>query len=205
MADHKEIMNELLDRFPGWMIWYGRTTGKWLAMSPQGLPITGLLQSETPEALEAQIIRIDPVQALIGLGQRSRAASPWTLSWRLDEEPRPVQTARRLLRDTLDAWQVSHWRDDATVVVSELTTNSAKHGAPPIALTLSLVRNEESGQPELVVGVTDASTTQPAHREPGDTGGFGMTVLNALATITVHVRPGGKTIQARLPKRVEQQ
>jgi hypothetical protein len=31
-----------------------------------------------------------------------------------------------------------------------------------------------------------------------------MTVLNALATITVHVRPGGKTIQARLPKPAEQ-
>src|SRR5437879_13230102 len=120
-------------------------------MSPQGLPITGLLQSQTPEDLEAQIIRVDPVQVLTGLGQRPQAAGPWTLAWRLDEDPRPVQTARRLLCGTLDAWGVSQWRDDATVVVSELTTNAAKHGAPPITLTLSLVRNEESGRPELVV------------------------------------------------------
>ena len=62
------------------------------------------------------------------------------------------------------------------LIVTELVTNSVKHGASRI--TVSLIREASEGY---VLTVTDDGTGLPADFDPASTPGFGMKVLFALA------------------------
>ena len=63
------------------------------------------------------------------------------------------------------------------MIVNELVTNSLKHGASRI--TVSLIREAPEGY---VLTVTDDGTGLPADFDPTSTPGFGMKVLSALAS-----------------------
>lgn len=194
MLDQHEAARELMDRFPGWKVWLGTQTRRWWAMAPNDLRLSRLLQSETLGGLAAQIVEhVEPTKAK-AKGQTERPQARFC--WRLDEGPQPVRLARRMVQEALAAWSALHWLEDARVVVSELVTNAGKHAAPPIVLTLSIESDQGTGRRVLVVAVTDGSRTLPAEREPGEDGGFGMTVLLGLATVTTHLHEGGKTVRA---------
>jgi hypothetical protein len=172
----------------------GKLNADW-ALAPTELRITQLLQSPTLGGLAVQIAQHQPSARPV---ETTSAGARFCR--RLDEDPHPVRLGRRMLDDALAAWNAEHWLDDARIVTSELVTNSGKHGAPPIFLALSIEPDPESARPALMITVTDASTDMPVEREPGDDGGFGMTVLGGLAKVTTHIHPGGKTIRAVIPK-----
>jgi two-component sensor histidine kinase len=75
------------------------------------------------------------------------------------------------------------------LIVNELVTNSVKHGASRI--TVSLIREATEGY---VLTVTDDGTGLPADFDPASTPGFGMKVLSALAgELGGELRFGGAT------------
>jgi anti-sigma regulatory factor (Ser/Thr protein kinase) len=56
--------------------------------------------------------------------------------WELPADPEFVGKTRHMLAELLCSWAMAELIDDVTVVVSELYTNSLRHAAPPIRLTL---------------------------------------------------------------------
>ncbi|MEU5884864.1 ATP-binding protein [Spirillospora sp. NPDC047279] len=194
MTDHTVSLAQLTGRFPHWLIWHGRSTGLWSALPPRDLPALRLIQSASLDDLATRI-----AHALSG---RTLQAPPVGASatWRLDEDSWPVRAGRRAVADALDAWRLGRWRDDALTVTSELVTNAVSHGSPPITLTLAVTTNGHGAVPELLVEVTDGSPDPPVRRPPGDDGGFGLTVINAYADVTVTPHRGGKAVRARLPE-----
>lgn len=194
--DHQETAHHLMVRFPGWKIWPGPTTRSWWAMAPRRLGLPYLLEAGTADGLMAQIVQHHrPAPA-------TRPEIVTRPSGRLDEHPYPVRLARRLLDDALAAWNAHQWTDNGRIVVSELVTNAAGHGDPPIFLTLALETDPASGRQHLLIEVTDGSPLPLREREPGDEGGYGITVLQGLAQVSVHLHPGGKTIRAAVPEPV---
>ncbi|WP_328310664.1 ATP-binding protein [Streptomyces sp. NBC_00442] len=89
--------------------------------------------------------------------------------------------------------------DTVVLVVSELVTNSLRHGGGTCTLDLT----EHPGSIE--VAVHDRSTRAPLMRRPDlhdGTGGFGWPMVNRLAhaTYVTHSSAGGKTVSAFLPR-----
>lgn len=191
IPDHHDTAHHLMERFPGWKIWPGPTTRTWWAMAPRHLRLPYLLEAVTTDALTDQIVQHQPATR--------RPVAMTRPSWRLDEHPYPVRLARRVLDDTLTAWNAHQWADNGRIVASELVTNATGHGDPPIFLTLAMEKNPPLGPESLAIEVTDTSPLPPREREPGDEGGYGLAVLHGLAQITVHLHPGGKTVRAVLP------
>ncbi|WP_123662442.1 ATP-binding protein [Actinocorallia herbida] len=113
-------------------------------------------------------------------------------TWNLDDVPAPVRHARSAAVSTLAEWGLAALADTAALLVSELVTNAVRHGKPPVRLTLSV----RDGM--LNVGVRDALREPPAPRPGDETGGFGLTVLSALAELTTTPLPTGKVVEARL-------
>jgi len=174
MADDAATERELMGRFPGWLIWYGRATGVWWAYGGG----RGLVEAATAEGLAK----------LLGGNVRDRKVT------RLDGEDFPARAARRRLRAAVQEWGLEELAESGELVVSELVANAGAHAGPPITLTLGLV-----GQ-RLVIDVDDGSPTLPVRGRPGEDGGFGLTVVQALADVSVRKAPAGKTIRAMLPK-----
>ncbi|MEU4231557.1 ATP-binding protein [Nonomuraea sp. NPDC026600] len=69
--------------------------------------------------------------------------------------PETVSRARRLVRETLIAWELSDLADDMTAVISEVVTNATVHART--SMTLSLHRQGRSVRAE----VADRSTAWP--------------------------------------------
>lgn len=89
--------------------------------------------------------------------------------------------------------------DNLLLVVSELVTNSLRHGGGRYTLTLS------ADPQSVTVSVSDPSPELPRQRTPdlgGAGGGFGWHMVNHLADrVTITRNPGaGKTVHARLPR-----
>jgi len=192
MPEQPVTLDELTGLFPQWTFWRGRSTGLWSALPPRELPALRLIQSPTLDDLAAMVAQ--------ALGRPAPAATGPRISWRLDENSWPVRAGRRAVSDALDMWKLERWRDDALTVTSELVTNAVNHGAPPITLTLALVTPEHGAEPELLIEVTDGSPEPPLHRAPGDDGGFGMTVVNGFANVSIAPHGHGKAVRALLPE-----
>lgn len=188
MPDDRDTAAHLMKRFPGWRAWLGRSTDLWWAMPPGDLGVPGLLHSPTPDELATQISRYArPPEAPI----RETALTPFQL--RLSEHPEPVRLARRAIAEVLRDWGVAGWESDALLATSELVTNAALHGKPPITLTVALFPGE------LLIEVTDCSPTPPEEREGSESGGFGMHVIRALGRVSTHRLPNGKAVRILLP------
>ncbi|MEU8841327.1 ATP-binding protein [Streptomyces roseus] len=91
-----------------------------------------------------------------------------------------IASTREFAAVTLDAWGVTHRRDDLLLCVSELATNALLHGVPPgryyrlrLLLFDDMVRVE----------VADSGGGLPriADRDPGAEGGRGLLLVASLA------------------------
>jgi two-component sensor histidine kinase len=89
-------------------------------------------------------------------------------------------------------------REDALLAITELASNAAQHGGPPIQLR---VQRCGHGQ-QLCVELADASP-QPPRVDPaalGDGGGLGLRLVEALCTAWgVVAGEARKTVWAELP------
>jgi DNA-binding NarL/FixJ family response regulator len=115
----------------------------------------------------------------------------------LPQDLRSVREARRFLRETLAAWDLSDLEDASQIVVSELVTNAITHAQSSCRLQLS--RRGTSVRVEVVDGGVGTPDPQP----PTITGehGRGMHIVAALAVAwgTEILDAGGKVVWAELP------
>lgn len=115
-------------------------------------------------------------------GPRPRDDRPLVATRDLPPEVESPSIARNVTKDTLFRWRLSHFFDDAAVVVSELVTNAIRYGLGPGArdsLRLVLVRYEC----QLVCMVTDPADTAPKMKEPdwvAETG-RGLHIIEAMS------------------------
>ncbi|GIF15696.1 ATP-binding protein [Actinoplanes teichomyceticus] len=104
--------------------------------------------------------------------------------------------ARGAVAAVLGGWGLDDagWVADTMTVVSELVGNAVRHGGGQIALDV-----EAHGR-QVTVSVADGSSVVPRPREPDETGGLGLTMIEAL-TIRWYVEShqGGKRVRAQLP------
>lgn len=103
-------------------------------------------------------------------------------TWQLPRTPRSAPHARQLLRTQLTDWQIDgEVAETAELLLSELITNSLKHACTPPGLELGLRLATYDGL--LRVEVADADDRRPVPRRaaPGDEGGRGLTLIQALA------------------------
>ncbi len=94
-------------------------------------------------------------------------------SWTLEPRPESVSRARALVRQTLDAWNLSALEDATTLLVSELVTNALRYGRGGIDLRLA-----KGGV--FVCEVADGDVRVPRRRHPGpdEEGGRGLAVVS---------------------------
>jgi anti-sigma regulatory factor (Ser/Thr protein kinase) len=106
--------------------------------------------------------------------------------------------ARRVARDALTTWQLTHVTDTAILLISELVTNAVLHartGGSGLALHL------EFHGTLLRIEVHDADLRVPEPRVPGtlDQSGFGFVIVDALADRWgVRETGSGKAVWAEL-------
>jgi anti-sigma regulatory factor (Ser/Thr protein kinase) len=112
----------------------------------------------------------------------------------LPDGPEGASFARRATARAAELWRLDReLTETALLLVSELTTNAIRHGAPPVRLSLRL----HSGR--LRVEVADGSPALPqlAQPGPGQVGGRGLHIVQQLAA-----RWGAHTSRRRLGKTV---
>jgi anti-sigma regulatory factor (Ser/Thr protein kinase) len=109
--------------------------------------------------------------------------------------------ARRVARDALTSWQLTHLTDTVVLLISELVTNAVLHaktgGSGP---TLHL----EFHGTWLRIEVHDADLRAPEPRVPStlDESGFGFVIVDALADKWgVRETPAGKAVWAEFDAR----
>jgi anti-sigma regulatory factor (Ser/Thr protein kinase) len=102
--------------------------------------------------------------------------------------------ARNLLRE----WGLSHFADDAALLVSELLTNAVAAGQAGDPVCLRLLADHD----QLIIEAWDRAPGLPRPRQAsdGDEGGRGLAVIEAVATRWGHQRAssGWKVIWAEL-------
>jgi len=112
-----------------------------------------------------------------------------------------VGTGRRLIRDALLEWQLDALADTATLLASEVLTNSVLHARTPIVLSIEL-----TGSDCVTIAVRDGSTFVPRRRHHGRdaTTGRGLELLDQLAqSWRVDADREGKTVTFVVGGRVD--
>jgi anti-sigma regulatory factor (Ser/Thr protein kinase) len=116
----------------------------------------------------------------------------------LPAEVQATGLARRVTREAVATWGVTHLDETAVLLVSELVTNAVLHAKTPAAvLRLRL----ETAEGCLRIEVQDADPSWPHPRTPAglDESGFGLVLVDALADKWgVRDTPPGKTVWAEL-------
>ncbi|MER5546451.1 ATP-binding protein [Streptomyces sp. NPDC002589] len=119
----------------------------------------------------------------------------------LDPHPSSVRQARRFLQHCLGQWKLPAPNDNATLVVSELSTNALRHsgtpGSDPVWLAIILYTEE------LICAVADPSPKPPRTTalDSHSDAGRGLHVVSALSSSWgwSPSPPPGKIVWARLP------
>jgi anti-sigma regulatory factor (Ser/Thr protein kinase) len=117
----------------------------------------------------------------------------------LPRDRRTPVDAREWLRRFLAPRVRADVIDDATLVLSELTTNALRHGLGEVVVRASL-----GADGEIHLAVTDSGGELPVlqPRDPGRVGGLGLRVVDGLsAEWRVAPFPGGKTVWATVRSR----
>lgn len=103
-----------------------------------------------------------------------------------------VRAARRYVADRLTGWGMDTLVDTATLLVSEVVTNSVLHARTDVHLAMT-----RSGADSVTISVADRSQRLPhcRHYARDATTGRGLTLLNQLASEwQVTPTPRGKTV-----------
>ncbi|MEU9547240.1 ATP-binding protein [Streptomyces mirabilis] len=111
------------------------------------------------------------------------AAAEIERSWTVPHSHQAVAAVRQDVKCVLESCGVGRGTvDTATLVVSELTTNSITHALPPVTLRVAVL-----GQRVIRIEVVDAGTSndvcQPAN-QPTDEHGRGNLIVSTLASRT---------------------
>jgi anti-sigma regulatory factor (Ser/Thr protein kinase) len=108
-----------------------------------------------------------------------------------------VRTARQFVDEMLAEWKIEELRDDALLVVSELTANAITHAESACLLRLSVT------EATLRIEVVDTGdgTPEPQPSSNTEEHGRGLHLITALTTAWgMEVIPGeGKLVWAELP------
>ena len=130
-----------------------------------------------------------------------RTAAAWPPEVRQATLPtagRSPGVARKVARDALMSWQLTHLTDTAVLLISELVTNAVLHArADGSCLALWL----EIRGSRLRIEVHDGDLRGPQPRTPSvhDESGFGFVLVNALAdNWGVRKTAAGKAVWAEL-------
>jgi anti-sigma regulatory factor (Ser/Thr protein kinase) len=108
----------------------------------------------------------------------------------LPDGPEGASVARRAMRRAAVLWRLDReLTETALLLVSEVTTNAIRHGAPPVRLSLRLDKDR------LRVEVTDSSPALPrlGHPGPDAIGGRGLQIVQQLAA-KWGAKPSGRLI-----------
>lgn len=103
-----------------------------------------------------------------------------------------VGVGRRVVRQALAAWQLDELIDTATLLTSEVLTNSVLHARTNIVLTVRQIAEDR-----VSISVHDDSSHLPRMRRHSAeaTTGRGLELLDQLADEwAVEAEPGGKTL-----------
>jgi anti-sigma regulatory factor (Ser/Thr protein kinase) len=128
---------------------------------------------------------------------------------RMLADPVSVPAARRFVGDVLSGWQLAELAEDASLCVSELTSNAALHSASEY---FEIVMDEFPGAVRICVddhGTVPAAAVAPRAAEPDDgrpftpedlaSTGRGLMIVSAVATDWgVEETPAGKRVWAEL-------
>lgn len=100
-------------------------------------------------------------------------------SCQLRRDPAQVGQARQLVRGSLARWGLDDYVDYTVLVISELVTNSLRHGAGTISVRLSCAGHD------LRVEVHDHGPGRPIRRHAGtgDEGGRGLEVIDGIISM----------------------
>ena len=86
-------------------------------------------------------------------------------------------------------------REPAALIASELATNAALHGSPPVLISVV------PGADKVVIAVFDTSPNLPRRAEPSEfaTHGRGLAIVDSFSSAwEVEVTPGGKWVWAEV-------
>jgi anti-sigma regulatory factor (Ser/Thr protein kinase) len=115
----------------------------------------------------------------------------WPHSSELEMAPLPTAVAcgRLHARNVLHEWRLGHAAEDASILVSELLTNSVKasfHQGTPVRLRLL------ADHSQLIIEAWDRNPRPPQLRQPdyADESGRGLNVIAAIAVRWGHYRSG---------------
>ena len=123
--------------------------------------------------------------------------SPRQLRMTLPAVSHSVRLSRYATRAVLTAWQLGHVDEAATLLVSELVTNSVRHARGTDVIMVDL----HAGRTWLRIEVQDTDRHWPQPRIPDgfDESGFGFILIDALASSWgVRETEAGKAVWAEL-------
>jgi anti-sigma regulatory factor (Ser/Thr protein kinase) len=104
--------------------------------------------------------------------------------------------ARSLVRTALEEHVSSRAIDSAQLAISELVTNALIHGRPPVEIDVWVVDHHV----ELAVVDHGGGTPQAQSRGFDSVGGYGLAIVNALATqVEYAVAPRRTEVRCVLP------
>jgi signal transduction histidine kinase/DNA-binding response OmpR family regulator/anti-sigma regulatory factor (Ser/Thr protein kinase) len=162
-----------------------------LALALAGLE--GPLRPQAPDRLMSVLLPDGPDDdvALL-LAQPAESASDATLCLPVDDDISAVGRVRHRAGEVLAGWSVPpDVRDEALLLLSELTTNALLHGRPPVEVRLSRDRRH------LTLEVHDGAPTLPRRSRPevDDEHGRGLLLVSLMAQRWgTRPTPGGKAV-----------
>lgn len=116
------------------------------------------------------------------------------VEWTFPADPGAVRAARAVVRGQLRGWRLDEVTDTATLLVSELVTNSLRHASGPIGVRLVRPAGLHA---VLLVEVSDPLPDLPRERvaRDEDEGGRGLKLLASAANRWgTRPRAAGKTV-----------
>jgi anti-sigma regulatory factor (Ser/Thr protein kinase) len=162
---------------------------------------TGTGQSSLPGPRTDVARTEQPHNVVDGEHRMNQPSSVWAYDLKLPAHASSASTARAFVGRHLVEHDLPYLMHDVQLVVSELATNAVAHAGTPFSLRLSACAHS------VLLKVQDGSPHLPVQGAgaPLDTGGRGLTILNALSSgcgVTVHA-DGGKTVWAAFDNRRE--
>ncbi|MBQ0865300.1 ATP-binding protein [Streptomyces sp. A73] len=135
--------------------------------------------------------------------ESNNTTDTYELSFRVPRARRSVPRARAMVRAVLGAWDVApETAADAELVLSELVTNAVAARAPRDRQVGIRVERRHDASLRVEVGDTNAAEPQRRDPAPGDEGGYGLLLVDALAHRWGTERRAcgiGKTVWVQLP------